>query len=206
MSVKLSKGSKLSLAKGPKAGPQNVILGLGWDAGEEVVEQRSGGFLGFGGRVERQTVKRSIDLDASCVVLDGSNQVVDTVWFRQLASRDGSIVHSGDNRTGDGDGDDEQIRVNLSSVPRSAQTLVFTINSFSGESFSQIKNASCRLLDGDSNAELARYDLSGGGSHTALIMAKLVREGDGWGVEAIGQQASGRTFHDLMPTILTALR
>ena len=117
MSVNLQKGQKISLSKEGGGALTRVTMGLGWDA------IKSKGFFGFGGKTE------SVDLDASVVMFDESNRPVDVVWFRQLKSKDGSIVHTGDNRTGAGDGDDEQINVDLSNVPANVKSLVFTVNS-----------------------------------------------------------------------------
>lgn len=187
MSVSLSKGQKVSLEKSGGGQLTRVRMGLGWDA------VRKKGL--FGSRAQ------SIDLDASALLFDGSGRLVDQVWFRQLRSKDGSVLHTGDNRTGAGEGDDESIRVDLTAVPANVQTLVFTVNSFTGQDFSQIENAFCRLIDETTEAEIARYTLTGSGSHTAQIMAKVARDGAGWSMTAIGTPASGRTFHDLMPAI-----
>ena len=146
-----------------------------------------------------------IDLDASCLLFDGNRRMVDEVWFRQLSSKDGSIVHSGDNRTGAGDGDDETINVDLSRVPSSVRTLVFTVNSFQGDSFERIANAYCRLVDLTTGREMARYDLTGEGSHTGQVMAKLTRNGQGWDMKALGERTMGRTFHDMSSAINAVL-
>ena len=84
-------------------------------------------------------------------------------------------------------------------------SLVFTVNSFTGQDFSQIENAFCRLVDEANGTEIARYELTGSGTHTAQIMAKVTRDGDGWSMTAIGAPASGRTFRDLLPTIAAHL-
>jgi tellurium resistance protein TerZ len=189
MTVNLQKGQKISLEKEAGGALSRITMGLGWDA------IKKGGFFGFGSKTE------SVDLDASCVMFDESNRPVDVVWFRQLKSRDGSIVHTGDNRTGAGDGDDEQIIVDLSRVPASVKSLVFTVNSFTGQNFSQVENAFCRIINASNQQEVARYDLSVQGSHTAQIMAKLYRHNGEWKMHAIGENASGRTFDDLMPVI-----
>ena len=107
MAVNLQKGQKISLEKEAGGVLTKVVMGLGWDA------VKSKGFLGFGGSAQE------IDLDASCIMFDEQGNLVDAIWFRQLKSKDGSIVHTGDNRTGDGDGDDEQIIVDLTKVPSS---------------------------------------------------------------------------------------
>ncbi|MCW2497264.1 TerD family protein [Jatrophihabitans sp.] len=187
MGVSLSKGQTVSLVKSSGGGLTRARMGLGWDA------MRKKGF--FGSRAQ------SIDLDASALLFDSTGKLVDQVWFQQLQSRDGSLRHTGDNTTGAGDGDDESIIVELAGVPAGVQTIVFTVNSFTGQDFSQIENAFCRLIDQSTEEEIARYDLSGSGAHTAQIMAKVSREGTGWTMTAIGAAATGRTFHDLLPAI-----
>ena len=190
MSVSLQKGQKISLTKEVGEGLSTVVMGLGWDA------MAKKGFLGFG------SSPQEIDLDASCLMFDANKSLVDTVWFRQLKSKDGSIKHTGDNRTGDGDGDDEQIIVNLNAVPASVMSLIFTVNSFTGLNFSEVKNAFCRLVNQSTGKEITRYELSVQGNHTAQIMAKIYRHNGEWKMHAIGENGSGSTFNDLMPQIL----
>jgi tellurium resistance protein TerZ len=163
-------------------------MGLGWDAA-----QKRGL---FGGRKNQ-----SIDLDASCMLFDAGGTLLDQVWFQQLRSVDRAVQHTGDNRTGDGDGDDESIIVDLSALNPKVRTLVFVVNSFTGQSFSQITNASCRLVDEVKGTELAKFDLSGSGAHTAQIMSKLTKVDGDWSMTAIGVIASGRTFRDLLPAV-----
>lgn len=189
MSVNLTKGQKISLAKTAGGELRKVVMGLGWDA------KKSGGFLGFGSKAQE------IDLDASCVLFDTAGKFTDAVWFRQLRSKDGSVTHTGDNRTGAGDGDDEQIIVDLSVVPVTVKTLVFVVNSFTGQTFSQIENASCRVVEQSSDREIAKYDLGAGGAHNAMIMVKVYRHEGEWKMHAIGEHANGRTFQDLIPAI-----
>ena len=189
MSVSLQKGQKISLDKEAGGALRAVTMGLGWDA----IKKK--GLFGFGGKSE------SVDLDASVVMFDEAGKLVDTVWFRQLRSRDGSVSHTGDNRTGAGDGDDEQINVDLSAVPANVKSLVFTVNSFTGQNFSQVENAYCRIVNASNQQEVARYELSVQGAHTAQIMAKLYRHNGEWKMHAIGENGSGRTFEDLMPLI-----
>lgn len=179
MSINLEKGHKISLSK-QSGGLGKVFMGLGWDV---------------------KPGADDIDLDASCVLLDSSKQVVDQVWFSQLESEDGSVTHSGDNLTGEGDGDDEVIHVDLNALPAHVKSLVFTVNSFTGDDFSTVANAFCRLVDGSNQTELARFALSDSGSHTGLVMAKVYRHNDEWKIHAIGEKGSGRTFDDLMPLI-----
>ena len=189
MAVNLQKGQKISLDKEAGVKLTKIIMGLGWDA------VKTKGFLGFGSK------SVDIDLDASCILFDENGNQFDAVWFRQLQSKDGSIVHTGDNRTGDGDGDDEQIIVDLTRVPANVKSLVFTVNSFTGQNFSQIENATCRIVNSSNNQEVARFNLSTLGSHNAQIMAKIYRHGGEWKMHAIGEIGNGRTFAELMPQI-----
>lgn len=193
MAVNLQKGQKISLEKEAGTGLTRVIMGLGWDVAKKK------GFFGFGGS------SAEIDLDSSCLMFDEAGQMVDIVWFRQLQSKDTSIKHSGDNRTGAGEGDDEQISVDLSRVPAQVKSLVFTVNSFTGQSFSQVENAFCRLINAANNQEIARYNLSCQGDHSAQIMAKLYKHNGEWKMHAIGENGQGRTFEQLMPQIRSYL-
>jgi tellurium resistance protein TerZ len=193
MAVSLVKGQKISLEKEAGSRLSKVVMGLGWDV------KKVKGF--FGGLKDGEPV----DLDASCVVFDAGKNMIDTVWFRQLSSEDGSIIHTGDNRTGAGEGDDEQIIVDLANLPSEAQSLIFVVNSFTGQNFSQIENAFCRIVDENTDKEIARFNLSGQGSHNAQIMAKVYRHGGEWKMAAIGQNTSGRTFHELLPAMLPHL-
>ena len=178
MGVSLKKGEGISLRKEDQL--DDVVLGLGWDAAR--------GWFGLA---------PAIDLDASCMLLDRAGRVKDAVWFRQLRSREGAVLHSGDNLTGHGEGDDEQIRVKLSRVPAGVEALVFTVTSYRGQPFTRVRNAFCRLLDARTHREIARYDLAAQGPHTALIMARLERSPAGWRLVAIGEPREGRTYKDL---------
>jgi tellurium resistance protein TerZ len=180
MAINLQKGQKISLEKEAGGALTEVVMGLGWDVA---------------------TGSDSIDLDASCLLFSDGGEMTDAVWFKQLKSKDGSIRHTGDNRTGAGDGDDEQIIVDLSKVPATVKSLVFTVNSFTGQNFSQVANAFCRIMDKRSGKEIAKYDLSVQGKHSAQIMAKVYRHNNEWKMHAIGENGTGRTFQDLMPQI-----
>ena len=192
MTVNLSKGQAVSLRKSDGGSLSAVRMGLGWQAAP-----RRGLFA-------RRA--KAIDLDASAVLFAGQ-QPVDVVFFKHLVSDDGSVRHSGDNLVGGaGRGeDDESVMVDLQHVPSHIDRIVFTVNSFTGQTFTEVENAFCRLLDAANGQELARYTLTGGGAYTAQIMAKVQREGNGWQMTAIGEPATGRTFQDLMPAILPHL-
>ncbi|AOJ43094.1 stress protein [Burkholderia lata] len=197
MALTLSKNQSISLEKTAGRGLTSISLGLGWDP-----VKPSGFFskmLGGG--------SNDIDLDASCILLDDDMKSVDLVWFRQLASRDGAIEHSGDNLTGEGDGDDETIHVDLQRLPGTIRHLVFTVNSFRGQTFDQVENAYCRILDDAQNKELARFNLAEKGRHTGVVMASLSRGGGGgWEFKAIGQSTHGRTADDLVNLAIQAVR
>jgi tellurium resistance protein TerZ len=194
MGISLVKGQKISLDKESGGGLTRIFMGLGWDVAKSSKKGLLGGLFGGNGG-------GSIDLDASCVMFDESGQQVDVVWFRQLKSRDGSVVHSGDNLTGEGEGDDEVINIDLTRVPAGVKSLVFTVNSFRGQDFSTVANAVCRVVDAAAGREIARYDLSASGPHTGMIMAKLYRHNQEWKLHAIGEPGQGRTFDAMMPQI-----
>lgn len=189
MAINLEKGQKINLQKADGSSLQQVFLGVGWDV------VKSKGFFGFGGG-------GNIDLDASVILFDENKKMLDVVYFGQLQSRDGSIRHSGDNLTGAGSGDDEVIRVNLNQIPAQVKSLVFTVNSFRGQTFEKVENAFCRLVDQTNNHEIASYKLSSQGAHTGLIIAKIYRHNDAWKMHAIGENVHGRTFQDIVPFVL----
>ncbi|QMU78630.1 TerD family protein [Streptacidiphilus sp. PB12-B1b] len=188
MSVSLSKGQSVSLQKSGGGSLSVVRMGLGWQAAPR---------RGLFGSKSRQ-----IDLDASAVMF-AERQLADVVFFQHLVSNDGSVRHTGDNLTGGAGGeDDESIVVDLARVPEHVTQIVFTVNSYTGQTFAEVRQAHCRLVDESSGQELARYSLSGGGAHTGQVMAKVMRDADGgWQMAAIGAPARGRTFQDMLPAI-----
>ncbi|MEU7566099.1 TerD family protein [Streptomyces fradiae] len=179
MGVSLSKGGNVSLTK---AAPNltAVTVGLGWDV--------------------RTTTGTDFDLDASALLLNAQGKVAtdgNFVFFNNLKSSDGSVEHTGDNLTGEGEGDDEQIKVNLATVPADVDKIVFPVSIYDAEtrqqSFGQVRNAFIRVVDQANNEELARYDLSEDAStETAMVFGELYRHGAEWKFRAIGQgYASG---------------
>src|SRR4051812_12090633 len=145
-------------------------MGLGWD------KERTAGFIGTGAP--------DVDLDASAVQFSGG-QLFDLAFYNNLQTRDGSVVHLGDNLTGRGEGDDEVLTVDLSRVHRQIDTIVFLVSSYQGHSLEWINRAYCRLV-GDDDVEIARFTLTGGVPETGLVMARLFRDGEQWRLEAIG--------------------
>ncbi|MGW3627678.1 TerD family protein [Streptomyces sp. NPDC000880] len=179
MGVSLSKGGNVSLTK---AAPNltAVTVGLGWDV--------------------RTTTGTDFDLDASALLTNAEGKVAtdgNFVFFNNLKSADGSVEHTGDNLTGEGEGDDEQIKVHLASVPADVEKIVFPVSIYEAESrqqsFGQVRNAFIRVVNQADNNELARYDLSEDAStETAMVFGELYRNGAEWKFRAIGQgYASG---------------
>ncbi|RDG38962.1 TerD family protein [Streptomyces corynorhini] len=179
MGVSLSKGGNVSLTK---AAPNltAVTVGLGWDA--------------------RTTTGSDFDLDASALLTNTEGKVAadgNFVFFNNLKSPDGSVEHTGDNLTGEGEGDDEAIKVNLAAVPADVDKIVFPVSIYEAESrqqsFGQVRNAYIRVVNQADNNELARYDLTEDAStETAMVFGELYRNGAEWKFRAIGQgYASG---------------
>ena len=172
MSISLKKGEKIDLKKS-NPGLNSLLVGLGWDP----VSQKGGGFLSslFGGGAP------DIDCDASVFMLNERGQMnsnKDLIYFGNLKSSCKSVIHTGDNLTGDGDGDDEQILVDLSKVPSNVHKLLFVVNIYDcvkrRQHFGMIKNAFIRVVDRDTNKEIAKYNLTDDYSDkTALIVGTI---------------------------------
>jgi tellurium resistance protein TerZ len=207
MSISLAKGQKISLSKEGGSSLTKVKLGLGWDP-VQAAAPAAGGGGGFFKRARAAAAAgaaKSIDLDASAVLLDASGEVVDLVWFSQLKSKDGSVEHTGDNLTGDGDGDDESIRVDLSAVPDNVSTLAFTVTCFSKQGFNEVANAFVRIVDETAGSEFARYDLSAQGPHSAMVIAKVYRHNGEWKMAALGDTGVGKTVKDVLPLVQSSI-
>ena len=190
MSISLSKGQTISLSKDGGDGLTKIFMGCGWDPAQPKKKGILGGIFG-GGSVDE------IDLDASVILFDENKRPIDVVWFQQLASKDGAIEHGGDNLTGEGDGDDEVIYVNLTAMARNVKYLVFTVNSFRGQTFNEVDNAFARLVDDTNGKEICKYALTEQGAHTGVIMASMEDTGSGWKMTAHGIPANGRSVQDL---------
>ena len=146
-------------------------LGVGWD------KAPTAGFIGTGAP--------EIDLDASAVQFAGG-QLFDLAFYNNLETRDGSVVHLGDNTTGRGEGDDEVLTVDLGKVYGKVDTIVLLVSSYQGHTLEWIANAYCRLVD-ENDVELARFRLTGGVPQTGVVMAKLFRDDEGWRLRALGE-------------------
>jgi tellurium resistance protein TerD len=174
MSVSLSKGGNVSLSK-EAPGLQAVVVGLGWDV--------------------RTTTGADFDLDASALMVGTNGKILSDqhfIFFNNLTSPDGSVEHTGDNLTGEGEGDDEAIKVNLVAVPQEVDKIVVTVSIYDADnrqqSFGQVRNAFIRVVNQADNAEITRYDLSEDAStETAMIFGELYRNGAEWKFRAVGQ-------------------
>lgn len=180
--VSLQKNQSVSLVKGGKPMLASVRMGLGWEpvfrAGKRAKE---------------------VDLDASVIAFDAKRKKIDACYFGKLAILNGIIQHSGDNLTGDGAGDDESITVHLGDLPPQVTGLVFTVNSFSGQKFTDVAKAYCRLLDAGSNEELVRFDLTHAEPRTGVLMCKFVRQFSGeWEMTALGEYVDSRTVRGMI--------
>lgn len=202
--VSLEKGQKVRLEKVGGGTLKNIRMALGWDPIKAAPTTKKGLF----GKISQVPGREvDVDLDASAILFDANKTKVDTVYFGQLKSRDGSIEHTGDNLTGGGDGDDESILVHLDRVPANVAHVVFVVNSYSGETFDQIENAYCRAVDTDTrDTELCRYTLSGGQKVQAMVMAKVSRDNSGWTFTAIGEPVTnGKRLSDVEPAARNAI-
>lgn len=192
MAINLQKNSTISLTK---MEPQltNVVVGLGWDTAKP-----TGFFKSLFGS------ETAIDLDASCLLIDEQLNVVDTVWFRQLKSKCGSVQHQGDNRTGEGDGDDEKIQLALNTLAPNIRHLAFIVNSYMGQNFDKVDNAFCRIVN-QNHTELCRFTLKEQGAHTGLFIGLLSRDGHQWQFTSKGVPMTGKTVQEISHTVLNNL-
>lgn len=183
--VSLQKNQTVSLVKGGRPLLSQVKMGLGWEPA----------FRG-----------RDIDLDASVIAYGAQRNHIDSCYFGKLSILGGSVKHSGDNLTGDGAGDDEVIVVDLGRLPAEATGLVFTVNSFSGQKFTEVAKAYCRLIDAATGEELVRFDLTQAEPQTGVMMAKLIKQFSGeWEMTAMGEFVKSRTVRGMVKPAAQAL-
>ncbi|MFJ1970529.1 TerD family protein [Streptomyces sp. NPDC087903] len=176
--VSLQKNQTVSLVKGGRPLLSQVKMGLGWEPA----------FRG-----------KDIDLDASVIAYGPQRNHIDSCYFGKLSIVNGAIKHSGDNLTGEGGGDDEVIVVDLGRLPQEVTGLVFTVNSFSGQKFTEVAKAYCRLLDAATGEELVRFDLTSAEAQTGVLMAKLIKQFSGeWEMTAMGDFVKARTVRNMV--------
>ncbi|MGC4948222.1 TerD family protein [Streptomyces sp. DT224] len=183
--VSLRKNETVSLVKAGRPLLSQVKMGLGWEPA----------FRG-----------KDIDLDASVIVYGPRRNHLDSCYFGKLSVLNGAIKHSGDNLTGEGAGDDEVIVVDLGRIPAEATGLVFTVNSFTGQKFTEVAKAYCRLVDAATDEELVRFDLTGAEPQTGVMMAKLIKQFSGeWEMTALGDFVKSRTVRGMVKPAAQAL-
>lgn len=179
MAIQLSKGQRVDLTKNDPT-LKKIIIGLGWD-----VKQFDGG--------------QDFDLDASAFILNSTGKCRnenDFIFYNNLQSTDGSIIHTGDNRTGEGDGDDEQLKIDLSKVPSDIDRVAITVTIHDaegrGQNFGQVSNAFVRIENEDTGIEVLRYDLGEEFSiETAVVFCEIYRQGNDWKFSAVGSGYQG---------------
>ncbi|MFJ2782549.1 MULTISPECIES: TerD family protein [unclassified Streptomyces] len=183
--VSLQKNQTVSLVKNGRPLLSQVKMGLGWEPA----------YRG-----------KDIDLDASVIAYGPQRNHLDSCYFGKLAILGGSVKHSGDNLTGEGAGDDEVIVVDLGRLPAEATGLVFTVNSFSGQKFTEVAKAYCRLMDAATGEELVRFDLTTAEPQTGVMMAKLIKQFSGeWEMTAMGEFVKSRTVRGMVKPAAQAL-
>lgn len=178
MAISLSKGGNVNLSK-EAPGLNKILVGLGWDA--------------------RATDGAAFDLDASAFLVKMDGKVrsdADFIFYNQPKSACGSIEHTGDNKTGAGEGDDEAVKVTLSTIPADLDKIVFAVTIHDAEArkqnFGQVSHAYIRIVNEDGGAEIARYDLSEDAStETAMVFGEIYRVGTDWKFKAVGQGFAG---------------
>jgi len=199
MAINLQKGQRISLAKDNGTKLQQVCVGINWGA----IEKK--GLFGFG------SSKEAVDLDASCAVYDENKKLLEVVYFGHLASKDGSIKHSGDDRTGDTGGDDgldnEVISVDLGRLPANAAYVAFVLNSFQGQDFATIPFASIRIYEGTAkrvNEVFATYDIANGAGfagHVSMVLGVFYKKNGEWKFNAIGEPTKDRKLEQTVQTV-----
>lgn len=196
MSVNLQKGQRVNLRKSDGKALRNVTVGLGWDEA-----QAKGGFFA--------PKPQAIDCDASALICTNGHLVKteDIVYFGNLTHSCGCVRHMGDNLTGEGEGDDEVIMVDLANLPAQYDKVIFVVNIYKanerGQHFGMIKNAFIRIVDAETNQELCKYDLSENYSDmTAMVFGELYRYNDEWKFNAIGQPTHDNSLSTLAKRFL----
>ncbi len=198
MAINLVKGQKINLKKDNGSTLQNICVGVNWGA----IEKK--GWLGG-------VKKEAVDLDASCVLYDNFKNAIDVIYFGSLKSKDGSIKHSGDDLTGDMDGDDgldnEIITVDFSKLSSNVEHVAFVLNSFRGHDFGTIPFASIRIYEGTPtrvNEIFATYNIAKGegfAGHVSMVMGVFYKRNGEWKFNAIGEPTKDRKLEETIKTV-----
>lgn len=199
MAINLQKGQRINLEKGNGSKLQNICVGINWGA----IEKK--GLFGFG------TTKEAVDLDASCALFDDTKKLTDVIYFGNLRSRDGAVQHSGDDLTGDMDGDDgldnEVITLDFSRLNPAVNYVAFILNSFRGQDFGTIPFASIRIYEGTPkrvNEVYATYDIAHSkdfAGHVSMVMGVFYKKNGDWKFNAIGEPTKDRKLEESVKTV-----
>jgi len=199
MAINLEKGQRINLEKTNGSKLEKVCVGINWGA----IEKK--GFLGMG------SSKVAVDLDGSCAIFDAQKKLMDVVYFGNLRSKDYSIVHSGDDLTGDMNGNDgldnEVITVDLSQINRDAAYVAFVLNSFRGHDFGTIPFASIRIYEGNARMVkevFATYDIAGSkdfAGHVSMVMGVFYKKNNEWKFNAIGEPTKDKKLEETVRTV-----
>jgi tellurium resistance protein TerZ len=191
MAMNLSKGSTSPVTGTTGTPVSKLLCGVGWDVS-------GGGQKGLVGRFNRF---KGVDLDVSAIARDSAGTPIGGAWFDNLRAFGGAITHTGDNKTGKGDGDDEQVVLDLASMPQEVHSIAITLSSYKGATFEKVNNAQCRLVDlsaGGDGVELGTIYIPIQGDYTAALVARVTRDGNGgWTVENIGKFGHGKTWQQM---------
>jgi len=200
MAISLEKGQRINLEKGNGSKLQNICVGINWGA----IEKK--GLFGFG------TIKEAVDLDASCALFNEAKQLEDVIYFGNLQSKNGAVRHSGDDLTGDMDGDDgldnEIITINLSALNPSTSHVAFVLNSFRGQDFGNIPFASIRIYEGTPtrvNEVFAKFDIAHGAGfagHVSMVMGIFYKRNGEWKFNAIGEPTTDKDLEHTVNTVM----
>lgn len=200
MAISLTKGQKINLQKDNGQKLTNIFIGLNWGA---IDKKPMFGFLGGG--------KEAVDLDASAALYDEDKNLIDIVYFGNLKSKDGAIIHSGDDLVGDTDGDDgldnEVIGVSLDNVSSNVTNIVFILNSYKGQDFATVPYARIRIYEGSPNRVdevFATFDIAGDSKfsgYVAMIMGKAYKKNGEWKFSSIGEPTKDKKLQDTVNTV-----
>ncbi|WP_448702411.1 TerD family protein [Mucilaginibacter sp. AW1-3] len=200
MAISLEKGQRINLEKGNGSKLQNICVGINWGA----IEKK--GIFGIG------ATKEAVDLDASCALFNEAKQVEDVIYFGNLRSKNGAVRHSGDDLTGDMDGDDgldnEIITLDLSALSPTTNYVAFVLNSFRGQDFGKIPFASIRIYEGTPtrvNEVFAKFDIAHGAGfagHVSMVMGVFYKRNGEWKFNAIGEPTADRKLEDTVNTVM----
>ncbi len=212
MAIILEKGQKINLSKEAGNNLNSVCVGLNWGVIDKTFTFEKKGFLGIGNKQVSKDIKVDVDLDASCVLLGKLNQDLEVISYRNLISKFNCVFHSGDDRTGDTDGDDdldnEIISLDLTNVPAEVEQIVFFLNSYKKQDFAAIPHATIRIYEGKPNKVnkvIVKYDVANSSKFegkVSMVMGKFFRKDGDWEFKAIGEPTDDTKLEDTVNSIV----